>query len=42
MTQPARKVKREHDPQFRTLLQQKRDELIRRLYERRAELHGEK
>jgi DnaK suppressor protein len=41
MTQPARKVKREQDTQFHTLLQQKRDELIRRLYERRAELHGE-
>ena len=41
MTQPARKVKRDHETQFRTLLQQKRDELIRRLYERRAELHGE-
>jgi len=41
MTQPARKVKREHEMRFRTLLQQKKDELIRRLYERRAELHGE-
>jgi len=41
MTQPARKVKKDHETQFRTLLQQKRDELIRRLYERRAELHGE-
>jgi DnaK suppressor protein len=41
MTQLARKVKREHQTQFRTLLQQKKDELIRRLYERRAELHGE-
>src|SRR3984893_16542981 len=41
MTQPARRVKRDHEPQFRALLQQKRDELIRRLYERRAELHGE-
>lgn len=41
MAQPARKVKAEHDAKFRALLQQKRDELIRRLYERRAELHGE-
>src|SRR5580704_11167881 len=41
MTQPARKTKREHNTQFRTLLQEKRDELIRRLYEGRAELHGE-
>ena len=41
MTQPARKTKRDYEAQFRTLLQQKRDELIRRLYERRAEIHGE-
>jgi DnaK suppressor protein len=41
MTQPAGEAKRDHEAQFRTLLQQKRDELIRRLYERRAELHGD-
>jgi RNA polymerase-binding protein DksA len=41
MTQPARKPKRGHESQFRGLLQQKKDELIRRLYERRAELHGD-
>jgi DnaK suppressor protein len=41
MTQPARKLKRDHESQFRNLLQQKRDELIRRLYERRAEMHGD-
>jgi DnaK suppressor protein len=41
MTLAARKLKKEHNTQFRALLQQKRDELIQRLYERRAELHGE-
>jgi DnaK suppressor protein len=41
MTLPARKLKRDHETQFRGLLQQKKDELIQRLYEHRAELHGD-
>jgi DnaK suppressor protein len=41
MTQPARKPKKDHESQFRGLLQQKKDELVQRLYERRAELHGD-
>jgi DnaK suppressor protein len=41
MTQPARKSKKDHQSQFRGLLQQKKDELVQRLYERRAELHGD-
>jgi DnaK suppressor protein len=41
MTQPARKPKKNHESQFRGLLQQKKNELVQRLYERRAELHGD-
>jgi DnaK suppressor protein len=41
MPQPARKLKRDRTSQFRSLLEQQRDELIRRLYERRAEVHGD-
>jgi DnaK suppressor protein len=41
MTQQARKLKKDRESQFRSSLQEKRDELIRRLYERRAEIHGD-
>jgi DnaK suppressor protein len=41
MTEPARKPKKDQQSQFRSLLQQKKNELVQRLYERRSELHGD-
>lgn len=41
MTQTIRKQKNDHTAEFRGLLERKRNELMSRLYQRRAELHGQ-